>query len=229
MYRDAGKSDKATQWAEKGLKAFPDQQDCDLRLLLADEYHCRKRHDEAMALIWANFTDHPGLRGYQDLHKHAGRIGQWPAWRERALSHIRAGIAKSLRKTGERVWDWRKDHSTLVEIFFWEKHIEDAWEEAKAGGCSDELWMRLARWLEKDRPADAIPIYQTQVQRTLRQTGNKFYRQAVRHIREIEKLLKRVNRSGEFSAYLQALRTEYSRKRNFVAMLDKLGQGDASE
>jgi hypothetical protein len=102
-------------------------------------------------------------------------------------------------------------------------------EYVPAGRCSDELWMRLARWLEKDRPADAIPIYQAQVQRTLRRTGNEPYRQAVRHIHEIEKLLKRANRSGEFSAYLQSLRSEYRRKRNFVATLDKLGQGGASE
>ncbi len=180
-----------------------------------------------MELVWSNFADHPHLRVYQDLHKQAGRIRQWPSWRERALANIRSGISKARQKAGERVWDWRKDHSVLVEILLWEKRFDEAWEEAKAGGCSDELWMRLAQWLEKDRPREAIPIYRAQVQRVLRQTGDGHYRQAVQHVHQIEVLLKKTKRSGEFAGYLQALRAEYRRKRNFVAMLDKLGAEEA--
>ena len=47
--------------------------------LLAELYHRRKRHDEAMSLIWLQFEKHPCLAAYQHLKKHAVRCKQWLA------------------------------------------------------------------------------------------------------------------------------------------------------
>ncbi|MCK4283691.1 MAG: SWIM zinc finger family protein, partial [Candidatus Brocadiae bacterium] len=55
IYRKASKFNKAMQWAERGLKAFPGQPNPRLRELLANEYHRRRRHDEGMELIWPTF------------------------------------------------------------------------------------------------------------------------------------------------------------------------------
>src|SRR5208282_1611697 len=54
---EAGQDDKAMEWAERGIKAFPDRTDSRLREFLADEYHRRKRHDEAMQPIWKTFAE----------------------------------------------------------------------------------------------------------------------------------------------------------------------------
>ena len=57
LHNEAGRQDAALDWAERGVKAFPDRTDSRLREFLANEYHRRQRHEEAMALIGADFAD----------------------------------------------------------------------------------------------------------------------------------------------------------------------------
>lgn len=61
LYQRSGKDDLALAWAEKGILAFPVRADGRLREFFATEYHRRKRHEEAMALAWASFSDQPIL------------------------------------------------------------------------------------------------------------------------------------------------------------------------
>src|ERR1035438_8115733 len=86
VYRDAGQPDNALLWAEKGLRALPERSDSRLREFAAEEYHRRGRHDDAMKLMWAEFSERPILETYKTLEKHATKAGVWPEWRERALA-----------------------------------------------------------------------------------------------------------------------------------------------
>jgi uncharacterized Zn finger protein len=70
IYRQAGKHDQALEWAEKGMRAFS-RRDSRLSDFLADEFHRRGRHPEAMDLIWAQFADEPQLETYRKLQAHA--------------------------------------------------------------------------------------------------------------------------------------------------------------
>jgi uncharacterized Zn finger protein len=72
VYRKANRHDDALEWAEKGLQAFA-KVDSRLSDFLADEYHRRGRHAEAMDLIWAQYAESPGLGTYQKLQAHALR------------------------------------------------------------------------------------------------------------------------------------------------------------
>lgn len=223
-YKDAGKSDKALEWAEKGLKAFPENPDSRLREFLANEYHRRKRHSEAMQLIWANFTDHPGLENYKTLKGHAERIKEWPKWRQQALEHIRGIIAdaRKHRPRTYRYWTDDQDHSLLVEIFIWEKDIESAWQEAQTGGCSDYLWMQLAKLREKEHPEQAIEVYKTQIEPLVRQTKNSAYREAIHLIKKIGQLMKGLGKEKEFAEFVSSLKEKYKLKRNFIKLLSRL-------
>ncbi len=119
IYKKAGNKDKALEWAEAGIKAFPAKTDSRLREFLADEYHRRKHPEDALNLIWANFTDSLCLDRYQRLKRQADKTRQWPKWREKAILHIRSHITKQDRKTDR--WSWNPGYSLLVEIFLWEK------------------------------------------------------------------------------------------------------------
>ena len=223
-YREAGKSDQALVWAEKGLAAFPERTDGRLREFLADEYHSRRRHEEAVQLIWANFFEHDGVENYAALKKHAERIKQWPRWRGQALELVRQRIETiKARARGNRPdWDGGPDHSTLVEIFLWEKDIDAAWQEAKRGGCSEYLWMKLAKLREKEHPADAVEVYKGQVEPIIARTNRSAYREAMGLIRKIGKLMKKLGRDDEFQHYKLYLAEKYKPKRTFVAMLKDL-------
>lgn len=225
VYREAGQHDNALLWAEKGLKAFPDHTDARLREFAAEEYHRRSRHAEAMNLVWAEFLERPFPETYRTLEKHANKAGVWPEWRERALAEIRARITKAKEKArGQARPRWSPaddDHSVLVEIFLHESKVEDAWREATAGGCSEALWLRLAAKREKDHPDDAAPIYFKYADAGIAATTNGRYEEPVRLLAKAAAIMKRLDRSAEFAGQLEALRTKFKIKRNFIKLVEQ--------
>jgi uncharacterized Zn finger protein len=223
IYQGAGKTDKALEWAESGVKAFPQRTDSRLREFLANQYHKRKRHDEAMELVWAEFTDFQRLEQYKLLKSHAERAGGplvWQRWREKALTSIRDVVAGRKRKAQSDNWVWHGiDHSVLVEIFLWEKDFDAAWCEAQEGGCHKSLWLTLAGKRESEHPEDALAVYQSLVEPTIEQRNNVSYAEAIELIRKIGRLLKRLDREEEWLHFLDTLRMNHRRKRNFMALL----------
>lgn len=225
VYRAARAYDQALAWAERGVQAFPVKTDARLREFLAEEYHRRKRHEEALALIRAQFTEWDSyLQNYQQLKQHADRSETWPQWRERALAYVRQRLTKIEKNPAANSWGWRSQpgYSELVRIFLWEKDAEAAWRAAQAGGCTNELWLELAAAREKDQPEEALPIYQRQIEPLVNQKDNQAYAQAARYVGKVRELLRRLGRAAEFDAYLADLRKAHKPKRNFMALLDRM-------
>ncbi len=223
IYVDAGRDHEALDWAERGVHAFPTETDGRLREFLAQLYHGRTRHDEAMDLIWAEFVEHQSLERYQLLKSHADRIDAWPAWRTRALEATRASIVEkqcTARPIRHR-WETMLDGSPLVRIYLWEGELEPAWQEAVALGCSDALWHELAVTRETDHPADALPIYQREVNALLEMKRNDAYEAAVKLLGRILTLMIRLGTERDFPTYLASVRAAHGRKRNFTKLLDK--------
>jgi uncharacterized Zn finger protein len=221
-YREAREHDLALEWAERGVKAFPERTDPRLREFLAEEYHRRKRYAEAMELVWSEFTDLADLSQYQNLKRHAGRCRQWPVWREKALDHLRGRIAQAKRESEGRRWGWAapSDHTELVRVFLWEKDVEAAWREAREGGCSDDLWLQLAAKREPGHPEDVLPVYQRQVEATVARKNNEAYAAAIGYVRAVRRVLVRLKREAEFPRYLESVRAAHKPKRNFIKLLD---------
>lgn len=124
LCKEAGEADRALEWAERGLLAFPRDVDPRLRSFLAREYQDRGRHAEAMTLLWANFTFDPCLEGYRQLKKQARQAGGWHGWRERVLEHLRAlALRERLQRAGSRrPFRFEGDAaSVLVEVLLWDK------------------------------------------------------------------------------------------------------------
>jgi uncharacterized Zn finger protein len=226
IYREARRYDEAFEWAQRGMQSFP-QRDSRLVEFLAREYHRRGRHDDAMKLIWNQFVESPFLKNYQELKAHAGKVRprpDWPAWRDKALAHLRGIIQKEKQeeKSSKNHWHWagHADNSRLVEVFLWEKRHDEAWEEASAGGCSSGLWLRVAALREEKHPGDAVPIYKEMIAPILKRANNAANAEAVKLLQKIRELMVRMGSELEFEDYFAALRVEYKRKRNFIKLLD---------
>ena len=224
-YQKADKPDAALEWAERGRKAFA--MDADDRLLdfLAQEYHRRKRHDEAMQCIWEQFERRPFLEAYQKLKRHADRVGQWSGWREKSLALVRQSIKREKERTGKDPWHRPADHSELVGIFLWEKEDETAWREAQTGGCSNDLWMQMAARREHAYPEDAVPIYQKEVENLLNQKHNQAYRESVKLLRKIGALRKTLKQDAQFNSFVADVHARHKPKRNFIKLLDQARLG----
>jgi uncharacterized Zn finger protein len=222
-YKNARERDLALEWAERGIKAFSERTDSRLREFLAEEYHRRKRHDEAMALIWTEFVESPCLEQFKELKTHAERVGQWQSWREKAFEYLREHITAAKNDHQKDRWAWYRevDHSELVRIFLWEKDVGAAWREAQEGGCSDNLWLELAAKREKEHPEDALPIYQGQIEPTVNGKNNDAYREAVSFLHKVRELMLRLGRADEFTNYLDKVRAAHKPKRNFMKLLDQ--------
>lgn len=222
-YKHAGEHEKGLEWAERGLRAFPNNTDSRLREFLANEYHRRKRHDEAMALVWAEYTESPTLRQYQNLKTHARKIGTWGQWREKALEYLRRQIAGAISERRKDRWAAYRDadRSELVRIFLWERDIEAAWREAQEGGCSNALWLELAAKREIEHPEDALPIYQHQIEPVLERKNNGAYQEALGFLKKIRQLTGQLGRDSDFSEYASKLRAAHKAKRNFIKLLDQ--------
>lgn len=221
LYRQAGKDELALAWAEKGVAAFPNHTDRRLREFLAEEYHRRKRHDDAMALAWAAFTERPSLDEFKQLKAHAKSAKCWPHWRDKALTTIREKIAEIRRSGAKSSWDPLANHSLLVAIYLSEKDPEAAWQEALTGGCSSELWLTLAEQREQTHPEDALPIYKRHLELTLAQTNNAAYEAGIRLLKRIRTVMDRMGQEKSFAGYLASVRADFARKRNFIRLVEE--------
>lgn len=226
IYRAAKQYNQALEWAERGLQAFPERTDSRLRDFLAEEYHRRQRHDEALQMIWAQFSEspHSHLSLYQKLKQHTDRIKQWPQWRARALHFVHEKLSQARSAASRQQWGWARgaDFSELVSIFIWENDPEAAWQAAQEGGCSADLWVQLAALREKDYPEDALEIYQRQIEPLINQKNNPAYEQATQYVSKVRELMQRLGRAAEFAVYLEGLRKAHKPKRNFMALLDRM-------
>lgn len=220
-YKKAGKDDLALDWAEQGIKAFPNHTDSRLRAFLIAEYLYRKRHDEAMSIAWQEFLESPTFNQYCKLEGYASKIDQWPFWRTRALELIRNNISQKKRENQQSRYSqsWDIGHTILVQIFLWENDVESAWNEASEGGCSDSLWVKLADKRRETHPEDVIPIYQKAVESAINEKNNDSYGRSVEFLKLIESLMARLKRESEFTHYLNSIRVTHKAKRNLMKLL----------
>lgn len=220
IYRRYRRHNQALEWAERGVKAFPNKADDRLRDFLAEEYLRRKRNDEAMQLIWAQFAERPCLGHYQKLHRFAGKTGLWLAFRQQALEYLDQFIVS---QAGKRQTPYYfSSAAVLVEIHLWEKNTEAAWETASRGGIPDQLWLKLAAVREKDHPGDAVPVYRRLIETAVAHTNNAAYDEAIKLVKKLRPLLARLDSPADFGQYISLLRAKYKAKRNFMKLLDKL-------
>lgn len=225
----AGRADEALDWAERGLKAFPDRPHNDLRDFLVAIYLERKRKDEALQLTWVQFAERPGLETFKKLNVVSGKLGIWPAQRERALAKLAETTASEAAATSR----WKPEpslpnHSLRVAIALWEEDCDAAWTAAHQGICDRNLLVALAGKLESARPEDAISLYRRVVTPIVEQTNNAAYEEAIKLIRKLGGLMKTLNQSRQFGDYLAELRVRFKPKRNFIKLLDDVVRSTAS-
>jgi len=234
VYREAGNTDKALAWAEKGVAAFPEKTDGRLRQFLAEEYQRRGRHQEAIRIVWLDFQDRPSLDSYIQLEQFARRDEDWDDWRERALRFIRRDLdpkpeAETVAKPAKppiqylaTFWrNHKRDRSLLVEIFLHESNVDEAWREAQAGGCSEPLWLRLAEARAAAKPEDAIPVFLRLAEAGIANPPGHRYNDAVKLLERAAQLHLKLGRAPEFHTHLEILRVKYKPKRNFQKLVEE--------
>lgn len=217
----AKRHDEALDWAERGLKAFPDRPHADLRDFLVAAYLNHERGDEALQLTWIQFEERPRLEPYKKLHDVAGKLGIWPTQRERALARLDQAITKEAASTAPWKPKPSTPNSTLrLSIALWENDLDAAWTAAHQGTCDRTLLITLAGKLEKDRADDAITLYRRVIPAIVDDTKNSAYEEGVRLVRRVGDLMKARKELSQYGDYLAELRLQFKPKRNFIKLLN---------
>ena len=220
IYEKSGDRVNSLEWAERGLKAFAEESGRELREYVADKYHQLNRSREALNIIWSEFKETTSLSSYELLKKHAEKANAWDSWRNQALQFIRA---KRVDATGNKKKPWVDrefvDNSLLVQIFIWEGKVEEAWEEAKNGGCRNELWLELAKRREKRHTLEIMPIYQKKVVYLIESKHKATYVEAAAMLKHMKALMASIEKQSDFEYYVNQLKSAHLRKKNFMKEL----------
>ncbi len=222
LCREHGEDDMALEWAERGMAAFAEDPDPRLRAFLIEEYRRRERSAEALEHSAQAFNTRPTLESYRELATDAKALGEWEERRRSALSLLgrpEPDLAGAMRHPSLR----GRGCSELVRVLIWEGNADAAWRAASEGGCTPDLWLKLADLRRAEHPEDALGVYRRRVEDVIAGKNKRAYAEAVRLIDEtMRELYTECGRPEDFGAYVEEVRTAHKPKRNLMKLMAAL-------
>jgi uncharacterized Zn finger protein len=216
-----GRPDEGLVWAERGIKESGKSLDQRLLDFCIDAYLRRSEFDKADAFAWRRFEMHPIAEAFTALMNVATATGRLDETRERALRHLWKLVREeeSAAKSKRSVWQ-RSTRTELVRLFLAGKENDIAWETFTGGPVATQLWPEMAAIRGKTHPHDAIALYHRLLPLAVESgTRNARYDEAFEIVRAIGMLRAKLGERAEFTSELEALRTTYRAKRNFIKLL----------
>lgn len=101
--------------------------------------------------------------------------------------------------------------------------VEEAWTLAVEHGCSQPLWMALAKARENEHPLDAVAVYQREVEHLVDRKQPTTYQTAVDLITHIVGLLRSAGHADDAEAYIADVRHRHKPKTKFLGFLADAG------
>lgn len=201
------------------MAAFAEDPDPRLRAFLVEEYRRRGRGAEALEHSVQAFSARPTLESYRELATDAKALGDWEERRLWALSLLGRpepdppGAMRHPSLHG-------RGCSELVRVLLWEDDADAAWQAAKEGGCSRDLWLKLADLRRAEHPEDALGVYRRHVEDVIAGKDKRAYAEAVRLIDEtMRPLYAESGQLEDFDSYVEEVRTAHKAKRNLMKLM----------
>jgi uncharacterized Zn finger protein len=183
---------------------------------VVERYLVLGRTADALQVRKADFESAPDLAAFGRLRATARETDTWPEIRQWAFDRLRAD-ADAMRKTHRGVRF--RPGPVLIDALISEGDIDAAWDAA-AGIATEAQKLRLADLVAETRPADALAVYQRQIQALKQETGDKAYERLARLLLSARACHSRLGTQAAFSIYLRALREDQKRKRRLLSVLD---------
>lgn len=193
LYLAAKQPETSMDWAERGKACFSGEINSRLFDFLIEQYTQRERYEEAYDILWNRFEKNPALEPYREVRTYAEAQDEWDYWRERCWAFLRAFVDERNEpppQVGVPLWYARpRDHSEMVRILLWEGRSNEAWDEAPSGGCSADLWLRLADERSVSHPEDALHVYQQHIEKGVAPTTNGDYSEPMRYLLKVRDVI----------------------------------------
>lgn len=205
--REAGRNREAQNWAENGLRQFPD--DISLRTLLAEELQRVGLDEEALELHWQNFEARLDEDRWLALKAAAGDA--WPTWRKKALALAEHNDSNPARGP--------VTVSLQVVLLMVDGDLAAAVELARGQLCEHNTLQTLAARAAGQWPDDAAVFYRRCVDIGLQQADAKTYKRWLTPMKKAAGLMSEAERHD----WLSGIRATYKRRPKLMALMDKAG------
>src|SRR5215218_5019913 len=209
--RELGLDDEALAWAKRGIAQTSGWQVAQLYDLACDVHVRREESLEVLALRHAQHERMPSSSTYRALRTTADAHGAWP-----------------LEQNAARATLQRADPRGFVDALLGDGEIDLAWRAAATvppDALGADLWLRLAESSERDRPADALAVYQRIADEALERADRRAYRSAAPILKRARAAAQAAGAHDAFDEYLTRLHEQYRRRPTLIEILDKADLG----
>lgn len=186
----------ALEWAERGLRehenAWSDQRLVDAAV---EQNLALDQLAEAVEVRQRALRARPTFDRYRQLRELGGD----------GVDHVRA---RGLLRGAE-----------LVRALLADGEHDLAWDAAQDVQCSAALWQELAERRAAGHPLDAAAVFRRLAAGRIEHRNNDGYAAAATLIARVGQLYERAGQAGTFAHYLDDVKIEHRRKRNFMAAL----------
>lgn len=203
--RELGLDHEALAWARRGIAQAGGWQVSQLYDLACDVQ--RGEPLDVLALRRAQHERMPSSSTYRALRAAAEALDAWPLEQDAARATLQ-----------------RADPRGFVDALLGDDEVKRAWSAAIAAprdALGSDLWLRLAERSERDRPADALGVYQRIADEVLERADRRAYRSAARILERAQAVAQAAGELDTFADYLTRLRERHRRRPTLIAILDK--------
>lgn len=191
----------------------------DLRDALTDELQKFGRHDDALALAWAEFQASPlSPEPFTFLQKTAIRANCEADYFAKALALL-AEFEAQKAQTPSYYGYAGQARTRRVEILLAAGQNDEAWELGKNLTSNESLTLRLIAARAKEQPMDAAEACRKLVERALVPTGEHAYVNAVKLLLLYKKYTRAAGQTTQFITYCQQIKANLWRRRNLLDLL----------
>jgi len=148
---------------------------------------------------------------FDRLRDFATTSGDWPARRDAALRVLRSQPVAA-GPAHRPAYGSGYGHSVLVEVLLDEDDVESAWQAAEHGGCSHEVWEKVATARGVLHPGDAMSVFQRLGERALEGGNRSGYQRGAVLIERAHRFAAAADLTPISAAWIVALR-EANRRR----------------
>lgn len=204
---ELGLGDEVLTWAKRGIAQTSGWQVAQLYDLACGVHARREEPLAVLALRRAQHERTPSSSTYRALRTAAEALDAWPLEQDAARTTLQ-----------------RADACGFVDALLGDDELELAWSAAAAAPqdtLGSDLWLRLAESSERDRPADALAVYQRIADEVLERADRRAYRSAARILQRAQAAAQAAGERDAFGEYLTRLREQHRRRPTLIAILDK--------
>lgn len=215
----AGRHDDGLRWALDGIATHGS--DHRLHDFVIAEHLRAGRGDDALGVATTLHAAAATVATFTRVRDVARQLGRWDAQRDQTFAVLRRALTKQPATTADprRLWTHPAGFGPLVEAYLLDQQPDQAWAAGLEGGCSQELWLRLAKTREATHPADAIPIYLRHLEATIDRKKNDAYASAVTQLQHLRSLYAATGDGDGFTQLLDSVKVQHKAKRNLMALL----------